>query len=229
MKSQESTATDRASESLEYLQPSSLCDFHRHPEIKEKAIAIAGDYRNHREVFQRIFAFVKELPYGLEDWDVPASETLAKGWGMCSGKTNLLVAMLRSLGIPARYRAYQIKTEGRLWRWLTGDAYLARRMGPPPREQDHVDCQVWLGSWEDCDPARDTLMERGMASLGMPLRREVIPAQDGKPYLCLASIDRWACERQQRRRFQKDRAELFARANRRLEELRRLAGGRREG
>ena len=93
-----------AMDNEEYLQPSELCDFDRCPEIRDKALELTLSCRSREEMFGRIFDFVKELPYGLEDWDVPASETLTKGWGMCSGKTNLLVALLRSVAIPARYR-----------------------------------------------------------------------------------------------------------------------------
>jgi len=65
----------------EYLQPSKLCDFDRSPEIRTKATELTEDCRTTRQKFQRLFAFVRELPYGLEDWNVTASETLAKGWG----------------------------------------------------------------------------------------------------------------------------------------------------
>ncbi len=88
-----------------YLQPSGLCDFDRSPEIGLKAQEIVAGNRDHDEMFNGIFSFVKEMPYGLEDWDLRASDVLRKGWGMCSGKTNLLVAMLRSAGIPARYQS----------------------------------------------------------------------------------------------------------------------------
>ena len=86
---------------------------------------------------------------------------------MCSGKANLLVALLRSIGIPARYRVYRINAEVGLWTKVTDQSELARRLGPAPRQQDHVDCEVWLGKWHTCDPARDTPFERGLKALGM--------------------------------------------------------------
>ena len=174
-------------------------------------------------MFERIFAFVKELPYGLEDWDVTASETMAKGWGMCSGKTNLLVAMLRSVGIPARYRIFRIKAEGRLWQWISGDEELVQRLGAAGTEQDHVDCEVWLGEWKACDPSRDTLLACGMEVLGLPLARERIAEGSGRVLcLVLASFDRWARERQERRRFRENRSELFARVNEQFWRIRAL-------
>jgi transglutaminase-like putative cysteine protease len=207
----------------EYLQPSELCDFDRSPEIRAKAMELTENCNSTRQQFQRLFGFVKELPYGLEDWDVAASETLAKGWGMCSGKSNLLVALLRSLGIPARYRVYRIKSEVNLWVAVTGEGDLSKRLGAAPSKQDHVDCQVWLGRWHDCDPARDTPLECGMKALGMPLKREVIPDASGQiGYPILADFDNWARQRQSSRMIRKDRAETFARVNEQLSRIREM-------
>jgi transglutaminase-like putative cysteine protease len=94
-----------------YLQPSDLCDFSESPAIRRKALALTASCGNREQRFGKIYAYVKELPYGLEDWDLRASGVLRKGWGMCSGKTNLLVALLRSVGIPARYRIYRIEAD----------------------------------------------------------------------------------------------------------------------
>jgi transglutaminase-like putative cysteine protease len=205
----------------EYLQPSTLCDFDRSPEIRVKAEELTKGCRTARQKFQRIFAFVKELPYGLEDWDVAASETLTKGWGMCSGKANLLVALLRSIGIPSRYRIYRIRAEVNLWIEVTAEHALAQRMGAAPSQQDHVDCQVWLGKWQNCDPARDTPLERGMIVLGLPLEREIVPDASGRiRYTILANFDQWAKRRQSRRMVRQDRTETFARVNEQFSRIR---------
>lgn len=207
----------------EYLQPSELCDFDRSPEIKAKARELTESCRTARQKFQHLFGLVKELPYGLEDWDVAASETLAKGWGMCSGKSNLLVALLRSLGIPARYRIYRIRAEVNLWIEVTEERALSQRLGAAPSEQDHVDCQVWLGKWHPCDPARDTPLERGMAALGLPLKREIIPDASGRiHHTILANFDNWAKQRQNRRMVRQDRVETFARVNEQFSRIRAL-------
>ena len=212
-----------AMENEQCLQPSELCDFDRRPEIRARALELISGCQSEEEMFQRIFAFVKELSYGLEDWDIAASETLAKGWGMCSGKTNLLVAMLRALDIPARYRIYHIEAEAKLWEWVMGDEETARRIGGVPNMQDHVDCEVWLGGWTACDPARDTQMERGLVALGLPLERKAVTDDaDGTPYLILASFDDWARERQERRAFREERSEVFAGINEHLWRVRAL-------
>jgi transglutaminase-like putative cysteine protease len=207
----------------EYLHPTELCDFDRSPEIRAKAGELTQGCRTARQRFQRLFRFVRELPYGLEDWDVPASETLAKGWGMCSGKSNLLVALLRSLGIPARYRVYRIRAEVSLWIEVTAESALSQRLGAAPSQQDHVDCEVWLGKWHPCDPARDTPLERGLKALGMPLKREIIPDASGHVgYTILANFDDWASQRQRRRMIRQDRAETFALANEQFSRIRAL-------
>jgi transglutaminase-like putative cysteine protease len=207
----------------EYLQPSELCDFDRCPEIRDKALELALGCRSRKETFRRIFDFVKELPYGLDDWDVAASETLAKGWGMCSGKVNLLVALLRSQAIPARYRVFRIRAEVGLWGRVTGDDALVQRLGPAPSEQDHVDCEVWIGRWSACDPGRDTPLERGMVALGLPLEREAIADASGRvPYLILANFDQWARERQDRRMVRQNRGEIFAGVNEQFWRIRTL-------
>jgi transglutaminase-like putative cysteine protease len=207
----------------EYLQPSELCDFDRSPQIRAKGRELTEGCRTTRQKFQLLFRFVKELPYGLEDWDLTASETLAKGWGMCSGKSNLLVALLRSLGIPARYRVYRINAELELWTKVTRLGELSRRMGSAPSQQDHVDCEVWLDKWVGCDPARDTALERGMKALGMPLKREIIPDASGHiRYTILADFDDWARQRQRRRMIRQERAETFALANEQFSRIRAL-------
>jgi len=214
-----------ARDNEEYLQPSELCNFDRSPEIVERARALTADCHSGDEMFRSIFSFVKELPYGLEDWDVAASETLAKGWGMCSGKTNLLVALLRSVGIPAGYRVYRIRPEASLWEWITQDGELARHMGHVHPEQDHVDCEVWLDRWRECDPSRDTPFERGLRELGISLEREAVAGESGRvEYLKLASFDRWARERQERRAFRENRDELFAWVNEQFRRIRSLGG-----
>jgi len=201
-----------------YLSATRLCDFDREPAIQNKALKLTQGCADKQERVERIYQFVKELPYGLEDWDVKASETLRKGWGMCCGKTNLLVAMSRALFIPARYRIFKIKAEQRLLEWVAGrDRELATQLGDLPMEQDHLDCEVYLEGWKAYDPARDPLFEEGLKRLGIPLERE--PATES---IILASIDEWAENRQKNRRFREQRQALFARVNEQLDRIRLL-------
>jgi hypothetical protein len=207
----------------EYLQPSELCDFDRHPEIKTKALGLTSGCGTEEEKYLRIYSYVKEMPYILEDWNVTASETLAKKKGMCSSKSNLMVALLRALGIRSRYRVYRIKAEVKLWRSIIEDRELRELMGCPPEVQDHVDCEVWLDGWTPCDPARDTPLERGLAAMGMTLERETVPDEGtGATYSHLARFDEWALERQRRRTIRDRRQDTFEKANRVFDRIRSL-------
>ena len=206
----------------EFLQATQLCDFDVHQEIRTRALEITRGCDEQEAVFQQIFFFIKEFPYGLEDWDIPASQILAKGWGMCSGKTNLLVAMLRSIGIPARYRVYQIMGDVPLWNWATKEDSKVRLVASG-EAHDHVDCEVYLDRWRICDPSRDTALENGVRVIGLPLRRNMVTDDTGKThYVILASIDQWAKERQERRKFRGNREAIFVMVNDRLNEIRTL-------
>jgi hypothetical protein len=206
-----------------YLQPSELCDFDSSHQIRQKVFELTGGCTNRLARFERIFAFVKELPYGFEDWDLKASDILKKGWGMCSGKTNLLVAMLRSVGIPARYRVYRFRADSALWGRLADASGQPGRLEELGEERDHVDCEAWLGHWVVCDPGRDSAMEKGILKLGGTLERHVVTDDKGSAiYLRLAVFDRWARQRQSRRAFRSGRDDAFAAINRQLDQLREL-------
>ncbi len=206
-----------------YLQPSELCDFDRSKEIREKVLELIRGTRSESEKFRRIFHFVKELPYGLDDWDLKASQVLNKGWGMCSGKTNLLIAMLRAAGIPARYRIYQIKADKVMGDFLGTEGTGFAKNVDLGQLRDHIDCEVWLGKWINCDPGRDTALEKGLIRLGGSLEREKIVDSRGRvKYVRMAIIDRWLIERQNRRKIRSNREEIFTAINRGFERLREL-------
>jgi hypothetical protein len=210
----------------DYLRPTQLCDFDMDRAIAERACQVTEGCADQRQRFDRIHQVVRELPYGLEDWDVKASETLGKGWGMCCGKTNLLVAMARVLLVPARYRVFKIRAEGKLLEWVgEGNNGLAAQLGDLPPEQDHVQCEVYLDEWEIHDPSRDSAFENGLKRLGMPLERVPVAGADGVvQFLVLASIDEWASERQRNRRFREQREAVFARVNKQIDKIRQIGG-----
>jgi transglutaminase-like putative cysteine protease len=208
----------------ECLNPTYLCDFDREPAIGEIAGQSTEKAIDRQQMVDHIYSFVKELPYVLEDWDVKASETLRKRSGMCLGKANLLVAMLRSLEIPARYRVFKILSEGTLWGWVAGqDKELAAQMGDPSSDQDHVVAEVYLNGWRVYDPTRDSALERGMKKLDISLRRRPV-AQTGEnlTVILLSSIDEWAMNRQRNRRFRGSREFVFSRINKEFDTIRAL-------
>ncbi len=207
----------------EFLQATELCDFDTCPAIRDRAFRLVQGCTDNQQKFQRVYEYARELPYGLEDWDLKASETLKKGWGMCCGKTNLLVAMSRSLSIPARYRVFKIKAERRLLKQvIEQNRGVAAQFGDLPPVQDHVQCEVYLGGWRMYDPSRDAAFENGLRTLGIPLERvPVVDAHGAVNYEILVSIDDWARARQKDRKVREDRDLVFARVNVELDKVRR--------
>jgi len=80
--------------------PQTHCD-HDHPAILRMAQFLKG--KNEWESAVNIWEFVRNMPYRFGFWNVRASETLALGFGMCTTKANLQVALLRALGIESRF------------------------------------------------------------------------------------------------------------------------------
>lgn len=204
-----------------YLKPTGLCDFQGSAQIIMTAKKLIIGSRNAGQAAVALAEYIREFPYVLEDWDTKASETLQKQCGMCSGKSNLLVAMARSLGMPARYVVIRIETEMKLWQWVadhSGDH--AREIGKASPEQDHVYTEIFTGNWEKFDISRDTAFEAGLKMLGIPLERKTAVSTAGWNPIILDSFDEWASDRQAARRFRENRPEIFRCINAQLDEVR---------
>ncbi len=80
--------------------PTDHCD-HGHPAIRHFASFLRG--RDDWESACAIFEYVRQLPYRIGFWNVLASNTLELGFGMCTTKSNLQVALLRASGIEAQF------------------------------------------------------------------------------------------------------------------------------
>ncbi|MBN2384754.1 transglutaminase family protein [bacterium] len=83
-----------------------------------------------------------QIKSGMDRFDVKASETLAKGFGGCVGKNNLLIALMRALDIPARYAANWMDREVLRPLDTFGLSHLAFARIPP--KLPHVVCSVFL-------------------------------------------------------------------------------------
>lgn len=176
---------------------------------------------NEYQKLDTICKFVKEFDYAYDDWYVKASGTLQVKAGMCSGKTNLFVAMLRAVGIPARYRVLKVEAELMLFEWITGqDEQIAQQMGEPYHEQDHVLTEVYIDGWKAFDTSRDTPLEKGLRKLGIPVDIKPLSLPGIPKPLVLASFDDWARDRQGRRRLTGRERTVFSLANEQLEKIR---------
>jgi hypothetical protein len=95
----------------EYLKPTELCDCNN-PIIVNKSNELIGHSSTPKEAALKIFQFVRdEIPFQANRADERASETLQIGSGFCVTKSNLHVALLRAIGIPARYHHVHLRKE----------------------------------------------------------------------------------------------------------------------
>ena len=74
--------------------------------IKERKWQLLDEYDKIGSAYQ----FVKdEILFGYnQSDDIPASSVLSDGYGQCNTKGNLLMALLRGLGIPCRFHGFTI-------------------------------------------------------------------------------------------------------------------------
>ena len=92
-----------------YLRASVLCDCDN-PIVKSTAEKIIETAKTSKDAAIRIFYFVRdEIPLAFLDPWKTASQTLRLGKGSCLTKATLQVALLRSVGIPARFRIMEFK------------------------------------------------------------------------------------------------------------------------
>jgi transglutaminase-like putative cysteine protease len=134
-----------------YLATTAFCDLD-HPDIQALAEELAADDGSPRAIAVRMFEWVRdEIPYFLGPWGVTASQTLLARAGTCTTKSNLLVALLRAIRIPAAYGILRVDAQ-RYW-GVIGPAFLTRHASP---SSTHVHAAVRLdGRWVRCDPSTD--------------------------------------------------------------------------
>ena len=92
-------------------QETVFCDVN-HPAVSRLAKQLADGETNPRKITEAVFNHVRDnIRFGLDVVQVKASETLAKGYGVCWNKALLMVALLRSNRIPARLAYNPVKRE----------------------------------------------------------------------------------------------------------------------
>ncbi|MET0553033.1 MAG: transglutaminase-like domain-containing protein [Vicinamibacteria bacterium] len=174
------------------LAASALCDFD-HPLVAERARRLAAGAADPVEAAVRVYRFVREeIAFGFDTWVTPASETLAKGFGMCSNKAILGTALYRSLGLPAAF-GLVISKIAELKPFLIGaegEAVLREYVDLFGERVVHIFTLVHLdGRWLEADASADsrTLITILKAHLLFP---QVLQMWDGRsdhgihPRLC---------------------------------------------
>ncbi len=120
------------------------------PEIKGLAEELIEKSSDDREFIVNAFYYVRdEIKYFFEPF-VKASETLNTKRGNCYNKANLLVALLRTEGIPARFA----------FEWISGECFsdipIIKTNSIFMRKIKHAICEVNTnGEWLEADCTRD--------------------------------------------------------------------------
>ncbi|MCI0698697.1 cyclic nucleotide-binding domain-containing protein [candidate division KSB1 bacterium] len=84
------------------------CD-HTHPAIIQLARSLRRGEAWATAV--AIWEFVRSMPYRFGFWDLKASATLQLGYGMCTTKANLQVALLRACGLAGAFTELKIDSQ----------------------------------------------------------------------------------------------------------------------
>jgi transglutaminase-like putative cysteine protease len=138
----------------EWLAPTRYCDWH-HPAIRRVAAEVTSGAGSERAAAVRLFRFVRDhVLYTFGPWGVPASHTLAHREGTCTNKNNLLVALLRAIGIRAGYGV--LRVNGKEYFGSIAPEYFKHIASD---DSTHVYAAVLLeGSWVKCDASTDRAM-----------------------------------------------------------------------
>jgi hypothetical protein len=135
----------------EFLAETEYCDY-TNPDIKKLSSELTFDLKSEREKALKLFMWVRDnTAYRVGYWTEKASETLKKRCGTCTNNANLLVALLRVVGIPAGYGVMKVYGPD-----YFGPMLLPRLSQKISKKSTHVYCSVFLNKkWVNCDPSDD--------------------------------------------------------------------------
>jgi hypothetical protein len=156
----------------EYVSPTGFCDCNN-GEIKKMADQLTRDASSPKEAAMKIFYYVRAIPYAVTTLDRMASKTLKEKKGFCVTKTNLQVALLRAIGIPARY--HQVVLDKKIIKDIVSDFLYNKH-------EDtiwyHPWCECYLsGRWIACDSYLDKDLYNAAVKQGI-ITKEQMPTID---------------------------------------------------
>lgn len=172
----------------EYLRPTNLCDWDN-AKLQEKAHDIIQCAEDMKEGARKIFYFVRdEIPFGMDYPHAKASRTLKKGLGCCYNKTNLQVALLRAVGIPAR--CHYVHQNIELFKPIIPRVIYERM----PTVAGHPWCECYLlKEWIACETVFDEALYKANLSKGL-ISKEQIPSIDWDGETPLVMVEPWVAE-----------------------------------
>jgi transglutaminase-like putative cysteine protease len=156
----------------EYLITTPMCD-HDHPLVQATAHRVVAGVQTNREMAIRVFDFVRDtIRFSMAFSKSKASQILKLGYGECITKTNVQVALLRAVGIPARMRWVMVQTKV-----LNGlVAGVALRFMTPEASHFWTECYL-EDHWISCEALLDKPLYKGMLKKGL-ITRDQVPTID---------------------------------------------------
>jgi Transglutaminase-like superfamily len=135
----------------EFLQETRYCDC-GNPAIMNLAHELTRNCSNDIERAIILFEYVRDnILYGFGEWGKKASTVLTEKRGMCTNSANLLVALLRSTGIPSGYGVMKVDTKE-----YFGPIMLPIFKDLVSEQSVHIYVYVYLNNkWVRCDPSVD--------------------------------------------------------------------------
>jgi hypothetical protein len=96
----------------EYLSATKMLDFD-HPKIQSLVREKYWDKLASYDAIDQIYQYVRdEIPFGYNiDDTLTSSQVLEDGYGQCNTNGNLLMSLLRAVGIPTRFHGFTIYNE----------------------------------------------------------------------------------------------------------------------
>lgn len=180
--------TTRTDRTQDYVAATRLCDCDN-PWLRAEAEEITEGASTPEEKARKIFYYVRDtIRFSLAYSRSRASQTLKRGYGECVSKTNVQVALLRAVEIPARFRWVQARTE--VLHHLIAD-FLYNRMPPAA---SHFWCECYLsGRWVSCELLLDKLLYDGMLKANL-ITKEQVPTIDWDGKTDLVLLNPWIVE-----------------------------------
>lgn len=156
--------------------PQTLCDV-EHSEIRRRAARLRR--ATPQSTAEAVLKFVHGFPYRFGAWQERASDTLARGVGMCTTKTNLQVALMRAAGLEAGFVEIPMSTS--VLGKLMPSGWLALQR---PTVKHYFAAVKLNGTWHGADSSYDYASYRIFLEMfpWMAHREEPV-LTEGMPYI----------------------------------------------
>lgn len=143
----------------EYLKPTKYADIT--PEVQALAARLTKGFGDDQAKAVAIFYFIRDLKFGGSP--IYAASKAVKYLErplICASKAILQVALLRSVGIPARFHIWRGKFSGEVSKKISELLSLRRGSFKDSREIYHVAAEVYLGKWIVADATVDSALSK---------------------------------------------------------------------